>query len=163
VQPVPVSGHPVHVMPVVHTTPVRSPCMQPQSYASCGNYLYCHPTHTSHRSVLTFWPRILQPTSVGARHTLPIDVSVAENSSPHRSSPPLRQQRINIMCAASLDHARWTQSDVVLLDIGTSAQSLSESFRAQSPQPPAICNMHITPSLLPSLRPGQRVLDAPQT
>jgi hypothetical protein len=87
VQPVRVSIQPVHVIPVAHTTPVHSPCMPRPSHAQSGNYLYCHPTHTSHRSVLTVWSRSLRPTSVGARHTHPIDVSVAENSSPHRSLP----------------------------------------------------------------------------
>jgi hypothetical protein len=87
VQPVRVSVQPVHVIPVAHITPVHSPCMPPSSHAQSGNYLYCHPTHPSHRSVLTAWCRSLRPTSVGARHTHPIEVSVAENSSPHRSLP----------------------------------------------------------------------------
>jgi hypothetical protein len=87
VQPVRVSVQPVHVIPVAHITPVHSSCMPPSSHAQSGNYLYCHPTHPSHRSVLTAWCRSLRPTSVGARHTHPIEVSVAENSSPHRSLP----------------------------------------------------------------------------
>jgi DNA-binding NarL/FixJ family response regulator len=57
------------------------------------------------------------------------------------------------MCAAVLDHARWTQADVVLLDIGTSAQSLLVLLRQITITAPTrricntrnFCNMQVSP------------------
>lgn len=139
VQPVPVSGHPVHGLPVAHTTPVPSPCMLPPNHAPCGNSLYCHPTHSPHRSVLTVWSCVLRPTSVGARHTPPIDVSVAEFSSPHRSPAAASTKNQHHVCR------------------------ISRSCAMDAVRPCPARHWYVRPTALPSPRPGQRVVDAPQT
>jgi hypothetical protein len=62
------------------------------------------------------------PTSSCLRHTKLPYAAISEIFSLHRPSPLATQQPLISMTAASLDIERWQASEVVLLDIGKSAQ-----------------------------------------